>query len=69
MRTSREVTALDASMTAFARCAVGVLQVTRELEVHNVLDPGWQRTCLYNRGEAFSQCPLKGNGRVFMLRF
>jgi len=32
----------DLSVTAFARCAVGVLQVARGLKAHNILDPCWQ---------------------------
>lgn len=41
-RDSNIVNESDLSVTVFAKCGVGVLQVTRGLKVHNILDPCWQ---------------------------
>lgn len=39
-RRSSVVNGSDPSVAA--KCAIGMLQVTRGLEVHNILDPCWQ---------------------------
>lgn len=57
------------SKHVFAKCAVGMLQVTRGLNVCNILDPYWQWTHLHESGEAFSWYLLKGNWGVFTLCF